>query len=165
MPIRRILAISVAIFALDRLIKIWVLDWLDLENRLAIDVWPPYLNLRLAWNQGINFGLFAAGSDITRWILISVGLAISLALLIWFRNARELGVQVSVGLVVGGAISNILDRLSFGAVVDFLNVSCCGISNPFVFNTSDMWIFLGVIGLIILDGKKPGEKPGKKRRG
>jgi len=158
MPIKRILATATVIFLLDRLIKIWVVDWLDLRNTLVKDVWPPYLNLRMAWNEGINFGLFAAGSDITRWILVSVGLAISLALLVWFRKARELGVQLSVGLVIGGAISNIFDRLTYGAVVDFLNVSCCGIVNPFVFNTSDIWIFLGVIGLVLLDGKKTGYK-------
>lgn len=158
MPITRILSVAAAIFVLDRITKIWVVDWLDLRNIYVIDVWPPYLNLRMAWNEGINFGLFGSGSDVTKWILVGVGLAISLTLLVWFRKAHGFWLQLSVGMVIGGALGNIYDRLTYGAVADFLNMSCCGIENPYAFNVADISIFLGVVGLVLLDGKKARKK-------
>lgn len=161
MPLIRILGISAIIFLLDRGLKFWVVEGMDLRNIYAIDVWPPYLNLRMGWNEGMNFGLFASGSDITKWVLIGIGLAFSAALLFWFRNTRKFWLQLSVGLVVGGAIGNIYDRLAYGAVADFLNMSCCGINNPFVFNAADISIFAGIAGVIIFDNKKP-EKSHKR---
>ncbi len=155
MPIVRILGITLLVFGLDRLLKTWIVEWMDLRNIYAIDVWPPYLNLRMGWNEGINFGLFGSGSDVTKWILVGLGVLISLALLYWFHKAKGIWLQASVGLVIGGAIGNIYDRLAYGAVMDFLNMSCCGINNPFVFNTADVAIFAGVVGLLFLDGKKP----------
>ena len=151
---KRIIVTLITIFVLDRLTKVWVVDWLDLRNQLIIDVWPPYLSLHMAWNEGINFGLFGSGSEVTKWILVGIGLAISALLLFWFRHARGFWLPVSVGLVVGGALGNIYDRLAYGAVADFLNMSCCGIDNPFAFNIADVAIFFGVMGLVFLDGKK-----------
>ena len=158
MPITRILSVAAAIFMIDRIVKIWVVEWLELRNIYTIDVWPPYLNLRMAWNEGINFGLFGSGSDVTKWILVSVALLISLVLLVAFRKARGFWLQLSVGLVVGGALGNVFDRLTYGAVADFLNMSCCGIDNPYAFNVADISIFLGVVGLVLLDGKKSRKK-------
>jgi len=158
MPLFRILGISAVIFLIDRFVKIWVVEWLDLRNIYRIDVWPPYLNLRMAWNEGINFGLFGSGSDVTKWILVGLGLFISLVLLVWFRKARGFWLQFSVGMVVGGALGNIFDRLTYGAVADFLNMSCCGINNPYAFNVADISIFFGVVGLVLLDGKKSRKK-------
>ncbi len=150
----RILSIAALVFVLDRGIKIWVVDWMNLRNLYVIEVWPPYLNLHMAWNEGINFGLFGSGSDVTKWILVGIGLAISLFLLFWFRKARGFWLPLAVGLVVGGALGNIYDRLTYGAVADFLNVSCCGFENPYAFNVADISIFLGAIGLVFLDEKK-----------
>jgi len=158
MPITRILSVAAAIFMIDRIVKIWVVEWLELRNIYTIDVWPPYLNLRMAWNEGINFGLFGSGSDVTKWILVSVALLISLVLLVAFRKARGFWLQLSVGLVVGGALGNVFDRLTYGAVADFLNMSCCGIDNPYAFNVADISIFFGVVGLVLLDGKKSRKK-------
>ena len=63
--------------------------------------------------------------------------------------------MISAGLLVGGALANVLDRLIYGAVADFLNMSCCGITNPFSFNIADVWIFVGAVGLIFAtDSKK-----------
>ncbi len=154
----RILSITTFVFALDRGLKYWVVEGMDLQNKIRIDVWPPYLNLHMAWNEGINFGLFGSGSDVTRWMLIGVGLLISLGLLVWFRKAKGFWLQVSVGLVVGGAIGNIYDRLTYGAVADFLNMSCCGVDNPYAFNVADISIFLGAVGLVFLDVKNTKNK-------
>jgi len=154
----RILSIATLIFALDRGLKYWVLEGMDLLNIGRIEVWPPYLNLHMAWNEGINFGLFSSGSDVTRWALIGIGLAISAGLLLWFRKAKGIWLQASVGLVVGGAIGNIYDRLTYGAVADFLNMSCCGFDNPYAFNVADISIFIGAVGLVFLDVKDTRKK-------
>jgi signal peptidase II len=151
---------SLATFLIDQASKYYVLHWLRLDERLAIDVWPPFLNLRMAWNTGVNFGLFASAGDAMRWVLIAVSLAISLWVILWMRGHREARaiVFVSAGLLVGGALGNVIDRLLYGAVADFLNMSCCGIRNPFAFNVADIAIVVGALGLVLFAGDKPKEK-------
>jgi signal peptidase II len=157
---RLLTLIAIITFAVDQALKWFVVQYLDLVNRGIITVWPPFLELRMAWNSGINFGLL----NISRWILIAVALAIVAWVLVWVR--REGGgrmAMVSAGLLVGGALGNVLDRLIYGAVADFLNMSCCGIENPYAFNVADIAIFAGAIGLILFTGKSDG-KPSPKRR-
>jgi signal peptidase II len=143
------------VFALDQAIKLWVVQGLDLKSRLAIDVLPPWLNLRMAWNRGVNFGLFASGSDIARWVLIAVALGISAWIWRWISRSDEgPAAQVSAGLLVGGALGNVVDRLVYGAVADFLNMSLPGWTNPFAFNVADIAIFLGAMGLVLFSGRQ-----------
>ena len=148
----RILWIAGLIFLVDRLTKEWVVEWLDLKTRLRIDVWEPYLTLRMAWNQGINFGILNLGED-GRWVLIGVSIVIVIVVLIWMRKATGWLVPTAAGLVIGGAIGNVYDRIIYSAVADFLNMSCCGIENPFAFNVADVAIFLGAVMLIIFADK------------
>lgn len=148
----RIAAFALPILALDRLSKLWIVEWLDLKTRLFIEAVPPFLQFRMAWNRGVNFGLFGSDSDAARWVLIAIALAISAGLLIWARRAGGWVLPGSVGLIVGGALGNVWDRVQYGAVADFLNVSCCGIDNPYAFNIADAAIFAGVAGLILLPG-------------
>ncbi len=145
------------VFLLDQITKYYVVHMLNLDRVLSIDVLPPYLNLRMAWNNGINFGLFSGDSPATRWILIGLAIAISIGVLFWMRRAEGGRWQfIAAGLLVGGALGNVIDRVLYGAVADFLNMSCCGFSNPFSFNIADISIFLGAVGLIIfVDDKKP----------
>jgi signal peptidase II len=144
-------------FLLDQVLKYVVVHVMDLAQVGRIDVWPPYLNLRMAWNYGINFGLLAGDSPLTRWILIAVALAISGGVLWWIRrDPGGVGQKIAAGLLVGGALGNVVDRLIYGAVADFINMSCCGIDNPFAFNIADVAIFAGAIGLVIFT---PGKKP------
>ncbi|MFN6977119.1 MAG: signal peptidase II [Gemmobacter sp.] len=144
-------------FLVDQALKYHVVHVLRLDQRLAIDVIPPFLNLRMAWNQGINFGLFAGHGDAVRWALVALALAISAAVWVWARRERGRPlVQLSAGLLVGGAFGNVVDRVIYGAVADFLNMSCCGIDNPFAFNVADIAIFAGAIGLAVFSG---GPKP------
>lgn len=161
-PLFRIAIFALLAYGLDRLSKIWVVDWMDLANRLTIEVWPPFLTYRMAWNEGVNFGILGFGGDTMRWVLIGLALVIVAALLVWQRRATGWLLPAATGLVVGGALGNVWDRVIFGAVADFLNVSCCGINNPFAFNLADAFIFIGVVGLIILGDGKP--KPGKRTR-
>lgn len=91
----------------------------------------------------------------TRWILISIALAITVGVLIWMsRSASNRWQEISAGVLVGGALGNVIDRFLYGAVADFLNMSCCGINNPFAFNVADIAVFAGAIGLIIFTPDK-----------
>lgn len=143
------------IFLLDQATKLAVVQGLNLIERGGIDVVPPYLMFRMAWNRGINFGLFAHDADVMRWVLIAVALAISGWVWLWVRRegAGRMA-QVSAGVLIGGALGNVVDRVVYGAVADFLNMSCCGIENPYAFNVADVAIFAGAIGLVIFSGDR-----------
>ena len=78
--------VALIIFVVDQVSKYYIVHMLNLATVRAIDVWPPYLNLRMAWNYGINFGLLATDSDVTRWALIVVALVISGAVIWWLRR-------------------------------------------------------------------------------
>jgi signal peptidase II len=147
----KLLLISAAIwFALDQGSKYAVVHAMDLISRGVIEVAPPFLTFKMGWNTGINFGLFAGGPEITRWILIGIAIAITSWLTWWAKNGLTRPIAlISAGAVVGGALGNTLDRLVYGAVADFLNMSCCGIDNPFAFNVADIGIFAGAFGLLI----------------
>ncbi len=151
---RAILLVALAVFAFDQATKHAVLFWLGLLERGVIDIAPPFLRFVMAWNRGVNFGLGASGSDLMRWGLVALAFVISAALLVWARDRGGFWFRLGVGLVVGGAIGNALDRMRFGAVADFLNMSCCGIDNPYVFNVADIAIFAGAALLILVGGEK-----------
>lgn len=140
-------------FLVDQASKYLVVHWMGLSQRLSIDVLPPFLNFRYGENTGINFGLFGGGDEIGRWVLIALPLAICLGLALWAGRDASKGpvVHCSAGLVIGGALGNVVDRLLYGYVLDFLNMSCCGLNNPFVFNLADVFIFAGAAGLILFD--------------
>lgn len=142
-------------FLLDQASKYFVVHYLNLRTVGEIDVLPPLLNLRMAWNTGINFGLFSDGSDLSRWILIALALVICALVLFWIHRERPRHIGlVAAGLLIGGALGNVIDRVIYGAVADFLNMSCCGIYNPFAFNVADIAIFVGAAGLILLPAEK-----------
>ena len=152
------------VFLADQASKYLVVQWLDLQNRLTIDVIPPFLSFRMAWNRGVNFGI-GSGFDM-RWVLIGVAVVISGMVLVWvWREGGSRWTHVSAGLLVGGALGNVVDRLIYGAVADFLNMSCCGFENPYAFNVADIAVFAGAIGLVIFTGKPgPGAKARKPKR-
>ncbi|MCL5779142.1 signal peptidase II [Limibaculum sp. FT325] len=142
----RALALAAAsVFVVDRLTKWLVVEVMDLANRLHIEVVSPFLNFVMAWNRGINFGLGASGSDAMRWALVALALAVSAGLAVWVLRRGRAGLAAFAGLVIGGALGNAWDRVQYGAVADFLNMSCCGIVNPFAFNVADIAIFAGAV--------------------
>jgi signal peptidase II len=147
MPLLRILAGVAIAFGLDRLSKISIVHWLDLGSAGVIEVAPPYLVLRMTWNKGINFGVLSLHDS--QWVLVVSAVVISLVLMAWTRNRQGWLQPLAVGLVVGGALGNALDRVIYGAVADYLNMSCCGIRNPFAFNVADVFIFGGILLLIV----------------
>ncbi len=146
--------VALVVFLADQVSKYYVLRFLRLDIRLAIDVIPPYFNLRMAWNTGINFGWIASEQDLTRWILIGVALMITIWVVWWMTREHRTIARVAAGFLIGGALGNVVDRLVYGAVADFINTSCCGIDNPFAYNIADIAIFAGAIGLILFTGER-----------
>lgn len=140
---------ALLVLILDQASK-WAVVWgLNLKDRLVIDVAPPYLRFVMGWNEGINFGLFSGGPGAARWVLIALALAICAWVIRFARADGQRRVLWAAGALVGGALGNVVDRLRFGAVADFLNMSCCGINNPFAFNLADVAVFAGAAGLVL----------------
>ena len=146
----------------DQAVKWWVIDRLALDQRLFIPVIDPYLNFAMAWNTGINFGLFGSDSDVMRYVLVAIALAISAFVWVWVkREGPTAALQTGAGLLIGGALGNVIDRLRWGAVADFINMSCCGLRNPYSFNIADAAIFAGAVALIIFSGRGGPKQPQK----
>lgn len=152
---RLVTYVMAATLVLDQVSKFFVVHVLDLWSRNEITVLPGWFNLRMAWNQGVNFGLLSNSSDLARWGLIILALAISLWVWLWVRREPHRNiVKVSAGLLIGGALGNVVDRLIYGAVADFLNMSVPGFYNPYSFNVADITIFAGAIGLVLFTGRE-----------
>ncbi len=150
----RMLPFALAIFGLDRLSKWWVVEEMNLRELLYIEVVPPFLNFTMAWNRGVNFGLLNMGDD-GRWVLIALSVVIVAFVLWWARAKPGWIMAMGVGVLVGGALGNVWDRVAYGAVADFLNMSCCGIRNPFAFNVADIAIFAGAVVLVLWGDREP----------
>ena len=147
-------------FLINQISKYVLLHVLDLATVRAIDVAPPLLNLRYGENRGLNFGLFGDAPEAVRWVLIGFAFVVIAGVLWWVRRHDDNRLMMlSAGLLVGGALGNVVDRLVYGYVFDFLNMSCCGIDNPFVFNIADIFIFAGAIGLILFEGRGTRKNP------
>lgn len=119
----------------------------------------PFLNFVVVWNHGVSFGMFNRGSDEAAWILVLVALAISGAMAWWLARAPSRIVAAALGLVIGGALGNVVDRIRFGAVFDFIDLNAAGWHWP-AFNVADAAIVAGA-GLLLLDAlfaPKPSAK-------
>lgn len=155
---RRVAIWAGLIFALDQVTKWAVVQWLNLKEIGEYDFFEPFLVFRMAWNRGVNFGLFSSSSDVTRWVLIAVALIISAWVLVWVRREGGKWTEIAAGFLIGGALGNVVDRVIYGSVADFLNMSCCGIENPYSFNVADIAIFAGAAGLVLFTGSR-GKTP------
>ncbi len=141
--------------ALDQFSKFWILNDVMVPPRV-IEV-TPFFNLVLGWNRGVSFGMFNTASVYGPWLLTGLAMAIVIALGIWLWRADTKWVACALGLVIGGAIGNVVDRVRFGAVVDFLDVHAFGYHWP-AFNVADSAIFIGAAILILESLFRPGEK-------
>jgi signal peptidase II len=153
--LRTALGVAAAVFAADRATKWWVVEALDLPRVLAIDVLPGVFALRMAWNRGVNFGLFASGDDRARWALVGLALVIAAAVAVWTARRADTRFGLAAGMLIGGAVGNAWDRVEYGAVADYLHVSCCGVHNPWSFNIADVAIFVGAIAIALLPTPEP----------
>jgi signal peptidase II len=107
----------------------------------------PVFDLTMVWNWGVSFGMLRAESGIGRWGLVIFSAAVAGLLSAWLLRARRPFAAVALGLVIGGAIGNLIDRARFGAVVDFLDFS--GLYFPWVFNVADASITVGAAFLVL----------------
>ncbi len=139
--------VAATVFALDQLTKWIVAGPVDLQSVGQI-VMLPIFNLTWTENQGISLGLFNAETAIGRWILVAVTGAIAIAVAIWIAREKQRGDQIALGMVLGGALGNILDRVRLGHVVDYADLHF-GDFRPFlVFNAGDAAITIGVLILL-----------------
>ena len=142
------LIIAAVTLATDRVTKWIALEVLDLPQR-PIEV-APFFNLVMVWNSGISFGLFSNDTRIGPWLLSGFALTVTAGLLVWLRRAHSLMLTVALGLVLGGAVGNVIDRILWGRVADFVDLHLGNWHWP-VFNVADAAIVFG-FGLIVLDG-------------
>lgn len=144
-----------AVLAADQASKYWVVEKLALPARGRVPGIEPVLTLAMVWNRGVTFGLLNGVGAAGPWLLGGVALLVAAALFLWLHRAETAVVAVSLGAIAGGAIGNVIDRMRYGAVIDFLHLHA-GAWDPFpyVFNVADASICCGVAALLI-DGLLP----------
>ena len=135
------------VIALDQASKYLVVERLHLDTLGTVHV-SPFLNFQMAWNSGVNFGLLGGSGAFTPWLLLGLTTILGGGLLVASLKAHSLFRATAFGLAAGGAFGNAIDRLRHGVVADFLNVSCCGLQNPWSFNVADIAIFIG-FGMLV----------------
>ena len=141
---------AIAALALDQASKLWLLFIFDIGRRGAVKV-TPFFDLVLAWNVGISFGWFQNDSPAAQISLMIVKAVAVIILAIWMARSRTLIATVALGLIIGGAVGNAIDRFAYGAVVDFalFHVQIGGNTyNWYVFNLADVAIVAGVAALL-----------------
>jgi signal peptidase II len=141
------LVAALIVLAADQFSKWWILNVIRLEEVGQI-VLLPVLNLTMVWNRGVTFGLLNGLGEWSSLALAAVALTVVVALGVWLRRAESRLVAAALGAIAGGAISNVIDRLRFGAVVDFIHAHI-GAWSWYVFNVADAAIVCGVAALVI----------------
>jgi signal peptidase II len=142
------LSAGAIVVALDQLTK-WLIRNDVLNTTRYIEV-TDFFNIVEVWNRGVSFGLFASDSPWTPYLLSALAIAISIVLIIWLRKAETAFLALALGIVIGGAVGNVIDRLIWGQVYDFLDFHAAEFHWP-AFNLADAAISVGV-GLLLLDG-------------
>src|SRR4051812_36523587 len=147
----------------DQLSKLWILFVLDLRDRGAVVV-TPFMDLVMTWNRGISYGLFQQDSWLGQWPLLAVTVIALVLLCTWLTRAESRLTALSLGLIVGGAIGNSIDRIVYGAVADFVLLHLTTATyrfNWYVFNIADVAIVAGVIGILYeaLLGRRAAKAP------
>jgi signal peptidase II len=139
------LVVAGLVIVLDQLSKWAILMFLDDPTAVT-----PFFNLVVVWNRGVSFGMFDTAGALGPWLLSGLALAVVGALVFWLRRVEHSLAGVALGLIIGGALGNVIDRVRFGAVVDFLDFHAYGYHWP-AFNVADSAICIGA-ALLLLDG-------------
>ena len=138
--------IAAVVFLLDQLTKYWIINVVQLVERGSIEV-LPFFRLTYVGNIGVSMGLFNAYTAVGRWFLVAVTGAIAAAVAVWIAREKARADVIALGLILGGALGNIVDRVRFGYVVDFLHFFW-GEHSFWVFNVADAAISTGVLLLL-----------------
>ena len=155
------LSLAAVVFVLDQIAKYLVLSHLHLSGPGCLDLNMhceqapvlPFFQFAMVWNRGVSFGMLRADADFARWALVLLSFVISGIFFWWLRTATRRLTTISLGLVIGGALGNVVDRIRFGAVADFLDFHPIF---PWVFNVADASITVGA-AFLLLDFLKHGE--------
>jgi signal peptidase II len=158
------LGLSVAAVALiaDQASKAWMLYVYDIGAKGVVTV-TPFFDFVLVWNRGVSYGLLPQDSDLGRWALILFAFVAAFALVIWLARVTSPLAAAAMGLVIGGAVGNAIDRILYGAVADFFSFHAYGYQ-WYIFNVADVAIVAGVIGLLyesVFGGHKKVSNPSK----
>ena len=140
------LALAAVAAGLDQTSKWAIMRLLDLEALRRVEI-LPFLDFAFVWNYGISYGLFSSGSEVARWLLIGLTLAVTVYLARTMMTTHGPFTRLGYALIIGGALGNLVDRIIHGAVVDFISAHYAGYY-WYVFNLADIWISLGVVLLI-----------------
>ena len=146
----------------DQVHKAWMLYVYDIGAKGTVRL-APFFDLILVWNQGVSYGLFQQQSSLGRWALILFASASALALVVWLARITSPLSATCIGLIIGGAIGNAIDRILYGAVADFFSLHAFGFE-WYVFNIADTAIVTGVVGLLyksVFGGHKKVSNPSK----
>lgn len=146
---------AAVVLVLDQLSKWWVITRLMNPPRV-IEI-TPFFNFVMWWNKGVTFGLFASAPGWGRWVMVVLALVIAVVLVIWLVKVNDKIPALGIGLVIGGAVGNVIDRTRFGAVADFLDFHVGALHWP-AFNLADATITIGV-GLMLIDAFIERRKP------
>ena len=149
-PLRAGILAALVTLVADQASKLWLLNGFDLARRGVVKV-TPFFDLVLAWNIGISFGWLQNDGQAAQLALMAVKVIAVIALAIWMARSQTRLATVALGLIIGGAIGNGIDRLAYGAVVDFALFHIVIGGNPYdwyVFNLADSAIVAGVIALL-----------------
>jgi len=156
------LTIGILTVIADQASKLWLLFAFDLGAKGTVAV-TPFFDLVLVWNKGVSYGLLTQDTDLGRLGLIAFAAVASFALVIWLARVTSALTAAAIGLILGGAIGNAIDRIAYGAVADFFAFHAFGFE-WYVFNIADVAIVAGVIGLLydsLFGGHKKAGNPSK----
>ncbi len=157
---RSTLAVAALVVLLDQASK-WAVLHLIMQPPRLIEI-TGFFNLTLVYNTGVSFGLLGGSAPWKPWVLSGVAVVIVVVLLAWLRKQGGTLLLLAGGLVAGGAIGNVIDRLRLSMVVDFLDFHVAGWHWP-AFNVADSAISVGVV-LLVLDGLFPGRERSKEKQ-
>jgi signal peptidase II len=156
------LGIATLVLLADQLHKAWMLYVYDIGAKGTVTL-TPFFDLVLVWNQGVSYGLLAQRTELGRWGLILFAFAAVIALVVWLARITSPLAAAAIGLIIGGAVGNAVDRILYGSVADFFSLHAFGFE-WYVFNIADTAIVAGVVGLLyesLFGGHKKVSNPSK----
>ncbi len=139
------IGVAAAVVVADQISKWWIVE--RVMNPPRVIPVAPFFNLVMGWNRGVSFGMFSLDSAMGAWVLSALALVIVAVLFAWMVRESRAFVVAALGLVIGGALGNVIDRARFGAVADFLDFHAFGFHWP-AFNAADTAISLGALALL-----------------
>ena len=143
------ITIALIILIIDQFSKYWLMNIYALPMRGTVEM-LPFFNLVTVWNTGVSFGMLNQLGTSNANILIAFAGGLTVTLSVWLYRTQHMFLARALGLIIGGAVANIIDRIRFGAVFDFIDIHAYGYHWP-AFNVADAAICVGVV-LILVDG-------------